>query len=103
MATNVVLVADQAKLMRREEVAEGTMAFHFEKPSGFRFKAGQSADVTLTDPPETDAEGNAREFCFSRRRKALPTPRLSAAPDNPCTICDNGSEHREIIAKSEQL
>ena len=39
MATDVVLVADQAKLMRREEVAEGTMAFHFEKPSGFRFKA----------------------------------------------------------------
>jgi hypothetical protein len=26
------------------------MAFHFEKPSGFKFKAGQCADVTLTDP-----------------------------------------------------
>jgi flavin-dependent oxidoreductase len=46
--------------MRREEVAEGTMAFHFEKPSGFTFKAGQSADVTLTNPPETDTEGNTR-------------------------------------------
>ena len=57
MATNAVLVAGKtSKLMRREEVAEGTMAFHFEKPSGFAFKAGQSADVTLTDPPETDAE-----------------------------------------------
>jgi ferredoxin-NADP reductase len=31
----------KSKLMRREEVAEGTMAFHFEKPSGFNFKAGQ--------------------------------------------------------------
>ena len=89
--------------MRREEVAEGTMAFRFEKPSGFRFKAGQSADVTVNDPPETDAEGNTREFCCSRRRKALLTPRLSAAPNNPRIICDNGSEHREIIAKSEQL
>jgi len=26
------------------------MAFHFEKPSGFKFKVGQCADVTLTDP-----------------------------------------------------
>src|SRR5579863_2814134 len=65
MATNVALVAGQAKLMRREEVAEGTMAFHFEKPSGFKFKAGQSADVTLTDPPETDAEGNTRTFSIA--------------------------------------
>ena len=66
MATNVVLVAGQAsKLMRREEVAEGTMAFHFEKPSGFNFKAGQFADVTLTDPPETDAEGNTRTFSIA--------------------------------------
>lgn len=80
MATNVILVTGQAKLIRREEVAEGTMAFRFEKPSGFRFKAGQSADVTLTDPPETDVEGNTREFCFPRRRKALLTPRLSACP-----------------------
>jgi ferredoxin-NADP reductase len=65
MATNVVLVAGQAKLMRREEVAEGTMAFHFEKPSGFKFKAGQSADVTLIEPPETDAEGNTRTFSIA--------------------------------------
>jgi hypothetical protein len=42
MATNAVLVAVHAKPIRREEVAEGTMAFHFEKPSGFNFKAGQS-------------------------------------------------------------
>ena len=33
MATNTVLAAGQAsKLIRREEVAEGTIAFHFEKP-----------------------------------------------------------------------
>ena len=65
MATNAVLVGVQAKLIRREEVAEGTMAFHFEKPSGFNFRAGQSADVTLTDPPETDAEGNTRTFSIA--------------------------------------
>jgi ferredoxin-NADP reductase len=66
MATEAVLTAGQtSKLMCREEVAEGTMAFHFEKPSGFNFKAGQSADVTLTDPPETDAEGNTRTFSIA--------------------------------------
>ena len=66
MATETVLMADQKyKLIRREEVAEGTMAFHFEKPSGFDFKAGQSADVTLIDPPDTDAEGNTRTFSIS--------------------------------------
>jgi ferredoxin-NADP reductase len=66
MANNAVLVAGQtSRLMRREEVAEGTMAFHFEKPSGFNFKAGQSADVTLTNPPDTDAEGNTRTFSFA--------------------------------------
>jgi ferredoxin-NADP reductase len=46
-------MADQtATLIRREEVAEGTMAFHFEKPSAFRFTAGQSADV-INRAPET--------------------------------------------------
>jgi ferredoxin-NADP reductase len=66
MATEAVLMADQtSKLMRREEVAEGTMAFHFEKPSGFTFNAGQFADVSLIDPPETDAEGNVRTFSIA--------------------------------------
>jgi ferredoxin-NADP reductase len=66
MATDAVPVACQtSKLRRREDVAEGTMAFHFQKPSGFQFKAGQFADVTLTDPPETDAEGNTRTFSIA--------------------------------------
>jgi ferredoxin-NADP reductase len=66
MATEAAMMAGQmSKLMGREEVAEGTMAFHFEKPSGFNFKAGQSADVTLTNPPDTDAEGNTRTFSIA--------------------------------------
>jgi ferredoxin-NADP reductase len=52
-------------LRRREEVAERTMAFHFEKPSGFTFKPGQTIDLTLIDPPETDAEGNIRTFSLA--------------------------------------
>ncbi len=52
------------KLIKKETVAEGTMAFHFAKPSGFEFRAGQFADYTLIDPPQTDEEGNVRGFSF---------------------------------------
>ncbi len=47
-------------LKDRKEIAEGTMAFYFEKPEGFMFKAGQYCDWTLINPPETDEEGNTR-------------------------------------------
>src|SRR5260370_6921201 len=52
----------QVKLLSKKEVAEGTMAFALQKPSGFDFKPGQSSDPTLLNPPETDAEGNVRTF-----------------------------------------
>jgi ferredoxin-NADP reductase len=66
MAANEVPIAGyQSKLLSRVEVAEGTMAFHFEKPSEFDFKAGQSADLTLSNPPETDSEGNTRIFSIA--------------------------------------
>ena len=41
------------------------MAFHFEKPAGFTFTAGQAGDFTLPNPPETDAEGNVRSFTLA--------------------------------------
>ena len=41
------------------------MAFQFEKPPGFDFRPGQSADLTLLNPPETDAEGNVRTFSIA--------------------------------------
>lgn len=53
------------KLIKKEEVAKGTMAFHFEKPLGFEFRAGQNGDFTLLNPPETDEEGNKRTFSFA--------------------------------------
>ena len=52
-------------LRKKEEIADGTMAFHFEKPGGFVFKAGQFADFTLINPVETDAEGNTRGFSLA--------------------------------------
>jgi len=54
-----------SKLLNRVEIAEGTMAFYVEKPSQFDFKPGQSADVTLVNPPETDSEGNTRTFSIA--------------------------------------
>jgi ferredoxin-NADP reductase len=55
----------KVKLKRRQEIASGTMAFHFEKPEGFSYTAGQFGDVTLANPPETDAEGNTRTFTLA--------------------------------------
>ncbi|MFN7995410.1 MAG: FAD-dependent oxidoreductase [Bryobacteraceae bacterium] len=54
-----------SKLIERHEVAENTMAFQFHKPPEWSFKAGQFLDVTLLNPPETDAEGNTRGFSIS--------------------------------------
>src|SRR5665213_2096041 len=55
----------QVKLKSRQEIAAETMAFYFEKPEGFAYKAGQYVDYTLINPPETDAEGNTRGFSLA--------------------------------------
>ena len=55
----------KTKLKSKDEIAAGTMAFRFEKPEGFAFKAGQFGDFTLVDPSETDAEGNVRGFSLA--------------------------------------
>jgi ferredoxin-NADP reductase len=55
----------EAPLVGREMVAERTMSFRFAKPAGWSYRAGQFVDITLLDPPETDAEGNLRGFSIS--------------------------------------
>src|SRR5579875_1291442 len=55
----------RAKLVNRTEIAEATMAFRFERPREWTFKAGQFVDITLLDPSETDAEGNVRGFSIA--------------------------------------
>ena len=50
------------KLIAKNTIAEGTMDFHFKKPEGYEWKAGQFIDITLIDPRETDGEGNTRTF-----------------------------------------
>ena len=65
MATTTASPVTMAKLMSRHEVAEGTTAFRFEKPSNWTFKSGQYLDITLLDPSEMDAEGNVRSFSIA--------------------------------------
>jgi len=54
-----------AKLLRKEVVAEATAAFHFEKPKGFEYMAGQTIDLTLLNPAETDKDGNTRPYTIA--------------------------------------
>ena len=65
MAAQEIPLRYEAKLLNRVEVADDTMAFHFEKPPGFEFRPGQSSDLTLVNPPETDSEGNVRTFSIA--------------------------------------
>lgn len=55
----------ETHLVRREPVADGTMAFHFDRPVGFTHEAGQNIVITLSDPPETDSEGPSRTFTIA--------------------------------------
>lgn len=52
-------------LIERRLVAEGTMAFHFDKPAQFVFTPGQFVDLTLLQPSETDEAGNTRTFSIA--------------------------------------
>src|SRR5688572_4804386 len=58
-------MAHEVRLTRRETVAEGTMAFHFTRPSGFQFRAGQSLTMSLVDPPAMDGKGATRPFTIA--------------------------------------
>src|SRR6266536_4606545 len=58
-------VAYEVALKEKKRLAEGTIAFVFEKPNGFHFKAGQHIRMTLMNPPETDSEGNSRFFSLA--------------------------------------
>lgn len=52
--------AVEVALKQRRTVARNTVTVLFEKPAGFAFKAGQSVDLTLIDPPKNDAKGARR-------------------------------------------
>lgn len=53
-----------SKLIRKEEIAEGTMAFYIEKPEGLSYIAGQHPTFRIVEPAEMDDEGDSRTFSF---------------------------------------
>lgn len=55
----------RVKLLEKKDVAQGTMAFWFEKPAGYNFVAGQHTTWQLINPSQTDAQGDSREFSFA--------------------------------------
>ncbi|MBI2021549.1 FAD-dependent oxidoreductase [Candidatus Daviesbacteria bacterium] len=55
----------KVKLIDKEEIAQGTMSFYFEKPQEFDFKAGQYVNLRLINPEETDEEGTRRFFSLA--------------------------------------
>ena len=58
----VVMDKQTITFVKKERVADGTMAFFFTKPDGFTYKPGQYIELTLINPKETDDEGDARVF-----------------------------------------
>jgi ferredoxin-NADP reductase len=55
----------QSTLLARTEVAEGTMAFQFEKPKHFEFKAGQYIDLTLSGSHPELPDGLTHTFSIA--------------------------------------
>jgi len=55
----------QSTRLGRTEVADGTMAFQFEKPNGFVFKAGQYIDLTLSGSQSQFGPSNELTHTFS--------------------------------------
>src|SRR6185312_10053899 len=51
MSSSATSSVSTCKLVSRHEVAERTMAFHFEKPAGWTFKAGQYSNRRPEDAP----------------------------------------------------
>src|SRR6202045_5282549 len=63
----VAMIDYQSALLGRTEVAEGTMAFQFEKPNNFTFKAGQYIDLTVSgsQPQLGPSDGMTHTFSIA--------------------------------------
>lgn len=53
----------EVKLLRKNQVAEGTLEFTLEKPKGFEYRAGQYGDLVL--PPSTGLDDSNNKHGFS--------------------------------------
>lgn len=109
-------------LKGREEVAEGTMAFHFAKPAGFSYKPGQAIDIILTNPPTIDEGASRHTFsivsapfqddlvvatrmrdsAFKRALKSLPigAPVRLEGPFGSLTLHNNRARPAVLVSES---
>jgi ferredoxin-NADP reductase len=108
------MAESRAAFVRREEVAEGTLAFHFSRPRGFDFRAGQNVLLTLDDGSESrtltiasaphDAEltvaTRMRDSTFKNRLKELAAGAAVAldGPDGMMVLHDDTSRPAVFIA-----
>ena len=59
------MIGYQSALLGRTEVAEGTLAFQFEKPKDFVFKAGQYIDLSLSSSQPGASNGLTHTFSIA--------------------------------------
>lgn len=107
-------------LKNRQEVAQGTMAFYFDRPAAFTFKAGQFIDLSLPNLSASDAQGHTRAFtlasapseqqlmiatrlrdtAFKRMLRDMPleTPMEMEGPFGQFTLPDNVSRTTVFLA-----
>jgi NAD(P)H-flavin reductase len=55
----------ESALLGRTEVAQGAMAFRFERPSDFMFKAGQYIDLTISDDQHPPSQRLTHTFSIA--------------------------------------
>jgi len=109
-----------SKLIGRADVARGTMVFHFERPSNFVFRAGQSLDLSflaLTEEPpqrlthtlsiandpsdeKLTVVTRMRDTAFKRSLSALPigTEVLIEGPMGSFTLHNNTARPAVLLA-----
>lgn len=109
-----------SKLIGRTDVAKGTMAFQFERPRNFVFRAGQSLDLSLfglaeespqrlthtfsiaNDPSDEEimVVTRMRDTAFKRRLSALPigTEALIEGPMGSFTLHNNTARPAVLLA-----
>ena len=56
------MTTHDVRLLARDEIAAGTMAFHLSRPEGFTFKPGQAIDVLIGDAAEAANDNNRHTF-----------------------------------------
>jgi ferredoxin-NADP reductase len=54
--------AAATRLLGREVIADRTLAFHFARPAGFAFRAGQTIDLLIDMPADAGAEAGRHTF-----------------------------------------